>query len=340
MPCNMAARGESLALMEADGERSLRELLEDALARVAEGPGKISGLIDVAGEACEVNLLVDSGGLVAACLDCTQRGTLRGPQAVEALRGLLGEAPASGYLEPMKLDRDALELDLELEPQARLPQPVPPEKLLASGEEAQAPQTPPGGKQEAPPAEQAGREAPSERREAGEEEEAREEGPLPIARDKLEEPGTIDAAELAAMLVYLLGKSRVVMHAHGVKRLLHEAREASSRDREAFYRAVVEVRNDGIYNAFYYGGRLCSVVYLDPTVSQARFLRDINEEALVERIREDAKEKGVELMLLYRVDCPDCAKVFLADCFTEQEKREAREGKRGGLLARLFGRRR
>ena len=333
MPCNMAARGDSLGIVAADGEKRLRELLEEALSRVpSRGPGKVAGILEIAGGACEVHLLLDEGGLVAACLDCTGKGTLRGKRAVEELESLLSESPRTGYLEPMRLERDALELDLELEPEARLPEPLPAKAILEERAEAPeaGPRETPSAPKEPPKEQQAGEEAAEPRPPPP---------PPPVSAEKLEQPATMDAAELASMLVYLLDRSRVVLHAHGLKRLLLEAREASGRDREAFYRAVVEVKDDGIFNAFYYGGRLCSVVYLDPGAFQAQFLRGLDEESLTERIKEAAGDKGIELMLLYRVDCPDCAKVFLADCFTDQEKKEAREGKRGGLLARLFGRR-
>ncbi len=330
MPCNMAAKGESLGIVEADGEKSLGDLLRAALSRIpAKEPGKVSGLLDIAGDGCEINLLVDKGDLVAACLDCTRRGTFLSSRALSELMSLLSETPRSGYLEPMKLESEAISLDLELEPQAGLPEPLPVDRALEETtiSEARKPMT--------------GAPQPAASEEPGEEGDTAKPSPKPppAALEAAGEPGTVDAAQLASMLVYLLDKSRVVLHARGLRRLLLEARKASSRDREAFYRAVVEVRGNGIFNAFYYGGRLCSVVYLDPSSFQAQFLRGLDEDRLAEKISEVAGERGIELMLLYRVDCPDCARVFLADCFTEQEKKEAREGKRGGLLARLFGRR-
>lgn len=342
MSCNMAARGETLTIVEVDGEKSLMELLRGALSKMPDsGIGKVTGLLEIAGDACEVNLLVSNSSVVAACLDCTRRGTKLGADAIKELHKLLGEAPRSGYLEVMRIDKDALELDIELEPASKLQEEFTIESILEYNRETS--ENPSNTRSQTLTVTR----TVTGPRPSGNSEGGPGDSPRPCAPVlQQDEHKTLDATELASLLVFMLDKSSVVLRSNDPRRLLSEARKASSSDSDAFYRAVIELKNDGIFNVFYYKGRLCSIVYLDPSIFKAKFLKKVDEDSIVKNIESSSQDNGIELMLLYRVECPDCGKVFLADCATgeegEQEKPEPaeahRESRKGGLLARLFRR--
>ena len=325
MPCNMPARGDSLGLIEAGG-RSLGELVEEAV-RLARGRryAKVAGLLDLGGEACEVALLLDSGRVMAACVDCGS--PKRGREAIEELASRASQVVGRGYLEAMELSRDAVELDLEFEPQARLPQPL--EAIGLPPREAKPP--PPGIPTRREGAVEA--EAPG----AGEGEEA---GP----RGEAVEEG--DSTELADLLIYMVSRSSIIDCGGDAKALLRKAREASLGDEEAFYRAVAEVAGGKLYNAFYKDGRLCGVVLLDTRRARASFLDGLSEEELLKRITGE----GPVRLYLYRVMCPECEEALLRECRSQREpgepnieeneeaRIEAERARRPGLLRRLFGR--
>ncbi|MEB2837145.1 MAG: hypothetical protein GSR80_001049 [Desulfurococcales archaeon] len=321
MACNMPARGDSLGFIEAGGRR-LGELVEEAM-RLARGRryAKVSGLLDLEGEACEVALLLESGRVMAACVDCGS--PRRGREALEELASRASQVVGRGYLEAMELTRDAVELDLEFEPQARLPQPL--EAVGLPPREAKPP--PP---ETLTPMERAVEaEAPG----AGEGEES---GP----RGEAVEEG--DSTELADLLIYMVSRSSIIDFGGDARALLRKAREASLGDEEAFYRAVAEVAGGRIYNAFYKDGKLCGVVILDTQRARASFLEGLGEEGLLERI---ARE-GPARLYLYRVVCHECEEALLRGCVSREEQErptsepaaEAERARRPGLLRRLLGR--
>ncbi|MCE4619825.1 MAG: hypothetical protein F7C33_02255 [Desulfurococcales archaeon] len=323
MPCNMPSKGERVELIAIKGEDTLLTLLTKAL-NIAKKIDitKIESLIELE-EALFLYLHFVGGKIVSACIE-KPTGKILGENAIKLVREYLDDKPLTGYIEVSKITRTALELDLESEPEAKLPNPIPLEAMLGEGrrvkEEKKEVEVKTSGTGH--PASQVEEE-------------------VPVFPEKLDDPDLMDEIDLATMMVYLLTKSEIVRQSRDLDRLIREARERSIDDTEAFYRVAVELGNGETYNTFYHAGRLCSIIHVLPEGFRARFISPATEDDL-KRILEE-NEGRVERAILYRVVCPECAKVILKGCpekasemyekgKEEKEKREKEARRRFRLL--------
>ncbi len=327
MPCNMPSKGERIELIVVKGEDTLRNLLAKAfdIARRVD-LAKVESLLELEETSLLYSHLVD-GKVASACIE-KPSGKLLGEQALQLVREHLNDKPLTGYIEVSKISKTALELDLESEPDAKLPNPMPLETVLAENSRA-------GGEGERG-------EKPSETGPPA----SKVEEEVPVFPEKLDNPNLMDEIELATMMVYLLTKSEIVLQSKDLQYLLNEAQKKSSGDTSAFYRVAVELGNGETYNAFYHGGRLCSIIHVLPEGFRARFISPVTEEDL-KRVLEEYKGR-VERAILYRVLCPECAKVVLKGCpekaselyekGKEERERQEREARRRFRLLRFLRR--
>ncbi len=323
MSCNMPSRGDSLEVLIASGEETVRDALARLLDRLSGVDyGKLDAVLETESDACSLVILSSRGLLEAVCLDCSS-GVYKGARGLDKLRALGRERLVKGFLEALRLSRDAYEMDKGMDGEALLQSPVPYREAL----------------------EEPRREEPREEAVPAREPEARPAPQRPGVEKpaaRAEEPGEImeeiDEYSLASMLIEMLPYSRLVHQARSVEAAIREAVEASRPGGEKFYRVFVEFRDGEAYSLFFHGGRLCSVVRLEPSGLRASKVNGAGVEEIVRELEEKAREKGLEMVGVYEVDCPKCRRVFLSPCLRGEPERPPSEEKREGRRRRgLFG---
>ena len=327
MPCNMPSKGERIELIVVKGEETLRNLLAKSLGIARRVDlAKIESLLELE----ETSLLyshVVKGKVASACVE-KPSGKILGENALQLVRQHLEDKPLTGYIEVSKISKTALELDLESEPDAKLPNPMPLETLLSEERRAEE-------------------EKKKEEEHGGTDHPARHvEEEVPVSPEKLDNPNLMDEIELATMMIYLLTKSEIISQSRDLEYLLREAHERSRGDTEAFYRVAVELGNGETYNAFYHAGRLCSIIHVLPEGFRAKFISPVTEEDLKRTLEENRDH--VERAILYRVLCPECAKAVLKGCpeeaselyekGKEEKEKQEKEARRRFRLLRFLRR--
>ena len=301
MPCNMPSTGERITLIELDGNKKLREILEK-IQGYNEHVLKVEALFEIQ-STYSMYLLINTKNVVGACIEEHERKYL-GKEGIDLLKTVLDETPLKGYIDIQKISNTALELDLELEPSAKLEKPISLNDILEDNEQSKI----------------SNKEAHVSTANIQHKQEQNElKNDASSAQDKAT-PVDLTRLDLATIMLYLVTRSELVKNSSNPNQLLNTARKLSSNDQEAFYRVAVEYENKDTYNIFFYKGKLCNIIHVLPNDFRVEYVQDIREENLIKLLEQD-KEK-ITWAILYRVNCPECAEIVLGKCLEGKEETE------------------
>ncbi len=339
MACDMPARGEQATLVTVDGSKSVYDLIKETADMLPEGSyWKIEATLEF--EDGLISLIADGGpdGFLALCLETGEGETVKGDDALKLLEKYWNRTPTRGFLEAQILSEAGIELDLQSSPETKLSNPLNLSRVQNVEEksgEAVVERVREGSESEeaaSSVSESAGTSVRVEVNEA----EAR-------LWDKMTRGETLTMEEVTRVLTDLILFSITMRFSRDYKSLILEAVEKSKGDVKSFYRVHIERRDGVIVDLFIYRGRVCSALTLDPEKGVAEWYTGD-----VDKLEQSIDEVGVESARLDMVRCDRCMRVFVEPCLAEaggeekrvEEREEHREEKRGGLLSRLFRRRR
>ena len=137
--------------------------------------------------------------------------------------------------------------------------------------------------------------------------------PAAEAGQRGERPGGLaledmDGLQVGMLLSDVILRSRLLASTRRPEDAIRRARQESRRDRRGFYRVAVFLDDGSVYNIFIKEGRIRRVIYLSPSGIEGRVLRrDENIRDILRRL--EGRVRGASV---YRVECPECEKIIIA----------------------------